>query len=101
MALQDEQADILGGPILQKPVSGFFSTFSQHYTVIKAAALLGLGLLVWIACIRGYEQLKKSRELGYRKYACRFFCFLKASDTPSERCVENTESQTRTVVHLL
>ncbi|KIJ20429.1 hypothetical protein PAXINDRAFT_166484 [Paxillus involutus ATCC 200175] len=67
MALQDEQADILGGPILQKPVSGFFSTFSQHYTVIKAAALLGLGLLVWIACIRGYEQLKKSRELGYRK----------------------------------
>lgn len=65
MALRDEQADILGGPILQRPESGLFL---RYYPVFKSVTLLGLGLLVWIVCARGLEHLKKHRELKYRKY---------------------------------
>ena len=68
MALRDEQDDILGGPILQRPESGLFTTFSRYHFVFKSATLLGLGLLVWIVCARGLEHLKKHRELRYRKY---------------------------------
>ena len=68
MALRGEQADILGGPILQRPESGVFATFSRYHFVLKSVTLLGLGLLVWIACARGLEHLKKHRELRYRKY---------------------------------
>lgn len=71
MALHDEHADILGGPILQRPESGLFATFSQYHFVFKSFTLLGLGLLVWIACARGLEHLKKHRELRYRKYVSR------------------------------
>lgn len=68
MTLRDEQADILGGPILQRPESGVFAIFSRYHFVFKSVTLLGLGLLLWIACIRGLEHLKKHRELRYRKY---------------------------------
>ncbi|KAF8450679.1 hypothetical protein L210DRAFT_2404644 [Boletus edulis BED1] len=63
MPLRDEQADILGGPILQRPESGIFATFSQYYFLFKSVTLFGLGLLAWIACARGLEHLKKHREL--------------------------------------
>ena len=68
MALHDEHADILGGPILQRPESGLLGSFSQYHFVFESFTLLGLGLLVWIACARGLEYLKKHRELRYRKY---------------------------------
>ncbi|KAG8218501.1 hypothetical protein J3R82DRAFT_4134 [Butyriboletus roseoflavus] len=67
MALHDEHADILGGPILQRPEAGLFATFSQYHFVFKSFTFLGLSLLVWIACARGLEHLKKHRELRYRK----------------------------------
>ncbi|KAH0839783.1 hypothetical protein J3R83DRAFT_726 [Lanmaoa asiatica] len=67
MALRDEHADILGGPILQRPESGLFATFSRYHFVFKSVTLLGFGLLVCIACARGLEHLKKHRELRYRK----------------------------------
>lgn len=81
MALRDEQVDILGGPILQRPESGVFATFSWYHFVfiVKSVTFLGLGLLLWIACARGFEYLKKHRELRYRKYVFRsnaFFPFL-------------------------
>lgn len=68
MASRDEQADILGGPILQRPEYGLFSTFSRYHLVFKSVTLFGLGLLVWIVCARGLAHLKKHRELRYRKY---------------------------------
>lgn len=68
MALRDEQADILGGPILRRPESGLFAALSQYHLVFKSVTLFGFCLLVWIACARGFEHLKKHRELRYRKY---------------------------------
>ena len=68
MALRDEQADILGGPIFQRPEAGVFAIFFRYHFVLKSVTLLGLGLLVWIASTRGLEHLKKHRELRGRKY---------------------------------
>ncbi|KAG9317324.1 hypothetical protein JVU11DRAFT_1522 [Chiua virens] len=67
MALRDEQADILGGPILQRPESSLFASFGQYHFVFKSVTLLGLGLFVWIVCVHGLEHLKKHRELRHRK----------------------------------
>lgn len=100
MALRDEQADILGGPILQRPESGVFAAFSQYHFVFKSVTLLGVGVLVWIACARGFEHLKKHRELRYRKYVSHS-TILYISDIFLERCAESTESPTRTVALLL
>ncbi|KAI6163241.1 hypothetical protein EDD17DRAFT_1572097 [Pisolithus thermaeus] len=67
MSLNDEQADILGGPLLQKPQSGFFGMLTQHLVAFKGAAAVFLGLLAWATFVHLREYIRRNRDLNYRK----------------------------------
>ncbi|OAX43269.1 hypothetical protein K503DRAFT_200532 [Rhizopogon vinicolor AM-OR11-026] len=67
MAYDDEHADILGGPILQNPNSGFLGQWSQHSMFFRVSLVLGLGLFVLLLAVRVWDIWKKNQELGYRK----------------------------------
>jgi len=74
MSLNDEQADILGGPLLQKPHTGLLAVL-QYSPAFKGGALFLLGLLAWVAFVRVREYIRRNRDLNYRKYAVHL-CFL-------------------------
>ncbi|KAI6166219.1 hypothetical protein EDD17DRAFT_1546232 [Pisolithus thermaeus] len=67
MSLNDEKADILGGPLLQKPQSGFFGMLTQHLVAFEGAAALFLGLLAWATFVHLREYIRRNRDLNYRK----------------------------------
>ncbi|KAL4076297.1 hypothetical protein J3A83DRAFT_2171551 [Scleroderma citrinum] len=67
MSLNDEQADILGGPLLQKPQTGLFALFLQHSPAFKGGILLALCLLAWVVFVRVREHIRRNRDLSYRK----------------------------------
>lgn len=67
MSLNDEQADILGGPLLQKPQTGLLAVL-QYSPAFKGGALFLLGLLAWVTFVRVREYLRRNRDLNYRKY---------------------------------
>ncbi|KAG6332921.1 hypothetical protein ID866_6163 [Astraeus odoratus] len=67
MSLNDEQADILGGPLLQKPQSGLLAIFSRVQVTFKGGAVLVICFLAWVAFIRLREYVRRNRDLNYRK----------------------------------
>ncbi|KIK29114.1 hypothetical protein PISMIDRAFT_6994, partial [Pisolithus microcarpus 441] len=67
MSLNDEQADILGGPLLQKPQSGLFGMLTQQLVAFKGAAAIFLGLLAWATFVHLREHIRRNRDLNYRK----------------------------------
>ncbi|KAI6024494.1 hypothetical protein EDC04DRAFT_2606406 [Pisolithus marmoratus] len=67
MSLDDEQADILGGPLLQKPQHDLFGVLIQHLVAFKGAAAVFLGLLAWAAFVHLREYIRRNRDLNYRK----------------------------------
>jgi hypothetical protein len=67
MAYDDEHADILGGPILQNPNTGFLGQWSQYSIFFRASLILGLGLFLFLISVRTWDIWKKNKELGYRK----------------------------------
>ncbi|KAJ8588933.1 hypothetical protein M405DRAFT_818908 [Rhizopogon salebrosus TDB-379] len=67
MAYDDEHADILGGPILQNPHTGFLGQWSQYSIFFRASLILGLGLFLFLISVRTWDIWKKNKELGYRK----------------------------------
>ena len=71
MAYDDEHADILGGPILQNPNTGFLGQWSQYSIFFRSSLVLGLGLLVLLFTVRACDVWKKNQELGYRKCVVR------------------------------
>ncbi|KIO12454.1 hypothetical protein M404DRAFT_677606 [Pisolithus tinctorius Marx 270] len=67
MALNDEQADILGGPLLQKPQNDLFGMLMQCLAAFKGAAAVFLGLLAWATFVHLREYIRRNRDLSYRK----------------------------------
>ena len=70
MPPNDEQADILGGPLLQRPQTGLFAVL-QFSPAFKGGALLFLCLFVWVVFVRVREYVRRNRDLNYKKCVVR------------------------------